>query len=365
MADYYETLGVARDASAEDIKHAYRRLARKLHPDINPDPAAAERFKEVTAAYEVLADPQRRARYDQGGGTGAAGEAFGFGDIFDAFFGGAGSGRRGPRSRSRRGEDSLLRVELDLDEVMFGTHRDLEVTTAVRCERCNGTCCEPGTKPETCPMCGGQGQVQRQVRSIFGPTISVSTCPQCQGYGTIIAHPCEQCHGQGRVRARQTVPIDIPAGVETGMRIQLPGRGEAGPGGGSHGDLYIEIHVREHESFTRDGDDLECGLEVSMADAILGKHTTIPGLDGDLEVDIPEGVQSGEVITVKERGITKLRSTRRGDVLVNVRVHTPEKLDAKSRRLVEELAKRVGSPAPQLVQERQGLFSRIRDRWTR
>ncbi|RRJ88754.1 molecular chaperone DnaJ [Gulosibacter macacae] len=361
MADHYETLGVARDASQDDIKKAYRKLARELHPDVNPSEEAAERFKEVTAAYDTIGDPQRRRQYDAGPAEGG----FGFGDIFDAFFGAAG-GSRGPRSRAQRGQDALVRIELDLGEVIFGTHRDVEVQTAVVCEDCHGTCCAPGTSPVTCSQCGGTGEVRRQVRSILGPVISTSPCSSCQGYGTVIEHPCTTCHGQGRVRARITIPVDIPSGVDSGLRLHLPGQGEAGPAGGPNGDLFLEVRVREHDVFSRDGDDLQCLLEVSMVDAVFGTSTTLPGLDGDVELEIPAGAQAGDVLTVKNRGITRLRSTQRGDLDVTLQVVTPTKLDNRQKDLLREFAQREKHPeGPKLASEKQGLFSRMRGRFGR
>lgn len=359
MADHYATLGVNRDASADEIKRAYRKLARELHPDVNPSAEASERFKDVTHAYDVLSDPGRRQQYDHGGQQGGS---FGFGDIFDTFFGQS-QAQRGPRSRAERGQDALVRIELDLDEVMFGTHRDIQVTTAVTCPDCTGSCCAPGTSPVTCSACGGIGSVQRQVRSILGMVVTSQPCQHCQGYGSVIEHPCETCRGQGRVRSDVTIPVDIPSGVDSGLRIHLPGQGEAGPGGGANGDLYLEVRVRPHEVFTRDGDDVHCVLEVSMFDAIAGLQTKIAALDGDADLEIPAGVQSGEVLSVRGRGITRLRSTQRGDLDVTIHVLTPTKLDSASRSLVDQLRERAGGPAPALARERAGLFSRIRDRF--
>lgn len=360
MSDHYETLGVERDASPEEIKKAYRKLARELHPDVNPAPEAAERFKDVTHAYDVLSDPQRRRQYE----LGDQGQGFGLGDLFETFFGQAGGGRgSGPRSRSSRGGDALVRVEVDLDEVIFGTHRDVEVRTAVRCEACEGSCCAPGTSPASCSACGGQGSVQRQVQSILGMVVTSQPCARCSGYGTVIEHPCETCHGQGRVRDEVTIPVDIPAGVESQMRMHLPGHGEAGPAGGANGDLYLEIRVRPHDAFSRDGDDLRCVLEVSMPDAILGATAKIAGLDGDVEVEVPAGVQSGEILTVRGRGVTRLRTSHRGNLDIQVQVTTPSKLDKGGRELVEQLAARMKAPEPRLARERQGMFSRFRERF--
>lgn len=364
MADHYEVLGVERDASPEEIKKAYRRLARELHPDVNPSPDAAERFKLVTHAYDVLSDPEQRRAYDMGGGQGAfSGGGFGgFGDIFETFFGAATSSR-GPRSRRERGQDALLRVEVDLDEVVFGTHRDLEVDTAVVCQTCGGGCCAPGTEPVTCDICGGSGQIQRTVRSLLGNVVTASPCGSCRGYGTIIATPCVTCGGQGRVRARRTVPVDVPAGVDTGLRLQMPGSGEAGPAGGPNGDLYLEIRVRHHDVFSRDGDDLLATLEVDMADAILGTRVTLHALDGDIEVDLQPGTQSAEVMTVKGRGITHLRGTGRGDLRIGVQVVTPTKLDRKERDLIEQFAAHHKRQAPSLARFQQGMFAKLRDRF--
>ncbi|MFG6445543.1 molecular chaperone DnaJ [Microbacterium sp. P07] len=374
MADHYEVLGVARDASTDDIKKAYRRLARQLHPDVNPGDDASEKFKLVTHAYDVLSDAEQRRRYDMGGDTGAfggGGGAAGFGgfsDIFETFFGGAGGGgggSRGPRPRSRRerGQDALVRVTLELDDVVFGVHRDLEVDTAVLCETCNGACTQPGTSEVTCDICHGSGHIQRTVRSLLGNVVTNQPCGTCQGHGTTIPYPCATCQGQGRVRARRTVSVDIPAGVETGLRLQLPGSGEVGPAGGPNGDLYLEVTVAPHETFSRDGDDLLATLEVSMPDAILGTETAITALDGSVDLEIRAGVQSGDVLTIKGRGVTPLRGTQRGDLRIGVHVVTPTRLDAKERSLIEDFAKRTKAPAPHLAEFHQGLFAKLRDRF--
>jgi molecular chaperone DnaJ len=366
VADHYEVLGVSRDATTEEIKKAYRRLARELHPDVNPGADASERFKEVTHAYDVLSDPRQRQQYDLGGrfggGAGGADGFAGFGDIFETFFGGATRGG-GPRSRRERGADALLRVEVDLDDVVFGTHRDVEVDTAVLCETCNGTCCQPGTTPVTCDICGGSGSIQRTVRSLLGNVMTSSPCSVCRGYGTVIPNPCTTCAGQGRVRARRTIPVDIPAGVETGLRLQLPGQGEVGPAGGPNGDLYLEVKVRHHETFSRSGDDLLATLEIPMADAILGTMATIKGLDGDVELEIRPGVQSTDILTIKGRGVTRLRGQGRGDLKIGIQVVTPTKLDRHERDLIEKFAARYRKQKPQLAQFQQGLFGKLRDRF--
>lgn len=365
MADHYEVLGVSRDATPDEIKKAYRRLARELHPDVNPGAEASERFKSVTHAYDVLSDAKQRQQYDLGdqGGFGGGGQGFGgFGDIFETFFGGT-QQTRGPRSRRERGQDALIRVEVGLDEVIFGTHRDIEVDTAVVCQTCNGSCCQPGTSPVTCDICHGSGSIQRTVRSLLGNVMTSSPCGTCRGYGTVIATPCVTCQGQGRVRARRTVPVDIPAGVDTGVRLQMPGSGEAGPAGGPNGDLYLEIKVKNHDVFSRNGDDLLATLAVSMTDAILGTTAKIEALDGDVEVEIKAGLQSGEILTVKDRGVSRLRGSGRGDLRVGVQVVTPTKLSTKERDLVQQFAASKKAPAPELSHFQQGLFARLRDKF--
>ena len=367
MADHYEVLGVERTATPEEIKKAYRRLAREFHPDVNPSADASDKFKSVTHAYDVLSDAKQRQEYDnpnqgfQGGGFG------GFGDIFETFFGGAAPGGGGsgaaPRSRKERGADALLRVEIDLDEVVFGTKRDLEVATAVLCDTCEGSCCAPGTRPVVCDICHGSGQIQRAVRSLLGNIMTSSPCGTCRGYGTVIPSPCPTCAGQGRVRASRKITVDIPSGVDTGLRLQLPGQGEIGPAGGDHGDLYLEIKVRHHDVFSRNGDDLLATIEVSMPDAVLGTKAKIKGLDGEIELEIKPGTQSAEILTLSGRGITKLRGQGRGDLKIGVQVITPTKLNAKEQQLLTEFASSYKAKRPALAQFQQGLFAKLRDRF--
>ncbi len=364
MADHYEVLGVDRQATPDEIKKAYRRLARELHPDVNPSPDASDRFKLVTHAYDVLSDPQQRQQYDLGPQAGFGGAGFGgFGDIFESFFGAGSGGRGGPRSRKERGQDALLRVEVDLEEVIFGTTRDIEVNTAVLCETCGGSCCAPGTSPATCDICRGSGQIQRTVRSLLGNVMTSSPCGSCRGYGTVIPTPCATCQGQGRVRDSRTISVDLPAGVDTGLRLQMPSQGEVGPAGGPSGDLYLEIKVRHHETFSRNGDDLLATLEVQMTDAILGTTVTLAGLDGDVEVDIRPGAQSAEIITIRDRGITHLRGTGRGDLKIGVQVVTPTKLSRKEEEIIRQFASSRKPQPPQLAHFQQGLFAKLRDRF--
>ena len=366
MADHYEVLGVDRAATPEEIKKAYRKLARELHPDVNPSEDAAERFKLVTHAYDVLSDPDQRERYDLGpqagfGGAGAGG--FGFGDIFDTFFGAAQGRTAGPRSRRERGQDALLRIEVDLDEVIFGTKREIEVDTAILCETCNGSCCAPGTSPVTCDICRGTGSIQRSVRSLLGNVMTSSPCGTCGGYGTVIPNPCPTCAGQGRVRAKRAVTVDVPSGVDTGMRLHLPGEGEVGPAGGANGDLYLEVKVKHHDIFSRNGDDLLATLEVQMTDAILGTTVKLAGLDGELAIDLKPGVQSADIVTVKDRGITRLRGGGRGDLKVGIQVVTPVRLNSKESQLIKEFAESRRPVPPEFATFQQGLFAKLRDRF--
>jgi molecular chaperone DnaJ len=338
MADLYETLGVSRDANSDEIKRAYRKLARELHPDINPDPKVQERFKEVTAAYDVLSDPQKRQQYDMGGSFGGGfGGGFGFNDIMDAFFG-QGSSSRGPRSRARAGQDALIRVEIDLAEACFGTEREITVESAVLCERCNGSGCQDGTSPALCGICKGRGETQQVTRSILGQVMTSRPCAACQGYGTTINNPCRECHGDGRVRAKQSIKVEIPGGVETGNRIQLAGRGEVGPGGGPAGDLYVEIIQREHEYLVRDGETLHLALSIPFTAAALGTKAKINTLDGSEEIEIKAGIQSGSKISLKNKGVTRLRSSGRGDLIVHIEVVTPTKLSREEEELLRKLA---------------------------
>ena len=367
--DYYGVLGLARGASDGDIKRAYRRLARDLHPDVNPDPGAKERFQEVSRAYQALTDPEKRRivdlggdPFDNGAGAGSPFGAAGFGglgDIMDAFFGGAAT-TRGPRSRTRAGGDALIRVELDLAETVFGTTKDITVDTAVLCTACTGAGTAPGTHATTCTTCAGRGEVQSVQRSFLGQVVSSRSCPTCAGTGQVIPEPCPQCGGDGRVRARRTIPVKIPAGVEDGMRIRLTGHGEVGPGGGPAGDLYVEISERPHPVFTRDGEDLHCRVTLPMTAAALGTTLNLKTLDGEHDLDIRPGTQSGSVLTLRAQGAPRLRATGRGNLLVHVEVATPTKLDAEQEKLLRELAALRGEDQPESNRDAQnGLFSRF------
>jgi molecular chaperone DnaJ len=384
--DPYELLGVDRDADADAVKKAYRRLARQYHPDVNPDPEAQDRFKEISRAYEILSDPQKRAAYDRGGDPfGGAGGGFGqgpgfsFTDIMDAFFGGqggAGQAGRGPRSRERRGQDALIRIEIELAEAAFGVTRELMVDTAVRCTTCGGEGAAPGSHAQPCETCHGVGEVAHVQRSFLGEIRTLRPCAACRGFGTIIPDPCRECSGDGRVRARRTLTVKIPAGVDTGTRVQLSGEGEVGPGGGPAGDLYVEIHVAQHEAFTRNGGDLHCTVTLPMTAAALGTVLTLPTLEADVvgdeepttevetsfDLDVRPGTQSGSEQVLRGRGVPGLRGGR-GDLIVTVIVETPTRLDPRQEELLRELAaiREEEKPSGQVHPSSRSVFGRLRD----
>lgn len=367
MADHYQTLGVSKSASADEIKKAYRKLARELHPDVNPDPLTQEKFKEVTEAYDILSDSQKRQQYDMGGsnfGGGGFGGGFGggggFGDIMDAFFGGGGS--RGPRPRTRAGQDSLIRIQVDLNEACFGTEREITVESAVVCPKCTGTGCQDSDMPQTCLTCRGRGETQQVVRSVIGQVMTSRPCNACQGYGSVIKNPCRECAGEGRVRSRQTIDVKIPAGVETGNRIQMTGRGEVGAGGGPSGDLYVEIVEERHEYLVRDGDTLHMSLEISMIAAALGTTVTVESLDGPVDVAVKPGTQSGTPVVIKGKGMTRLRRGDRGDLIVHVDVLTPTKLSKEEESILRSFASARGEKATLATVKSQdgSVFSKLK-----
>ena len=362
-ADYYEALGVARDASSDDIKKAFRRLARELHPDANPDsPEAEAKFKEVALAYEVLSNPERRERYDRFGpeGVGAtAGDANfgGLGDLFDAFFGGGfGGGSRGP-SGPPRGSDLEVVVDLDLEEAVFGAQAPISVRTAVTCDVCDGVGAAEGTRPVTCYECNGSGQVRRVRQSILGQMVTAGPCTVCGGMGEVIAAPCERCRGEGRLIEERTYQVDVPAGVDNGSTLRLTGRGAVGPRRGAAGDLYVHVRVRAHDRFVRDGLDLVCDLPIAFTQAALGAHLTIDTLDGTEDLVLPAGTQTGRVFKLRGRGVPHLGGRARGDVLVRVSVETPTRLSREEEDLLRQLAEERGED---VAPAETGLFSKIR-----
>jgi molecular chaperone DnaJ len=385
MNDYYEILGVSRDATPEQIKKAYRQLAMKLHPDVASEPDAADRFKKVAEAYEVLQDPKKRDLYDRGGdplgggmggfngagGFGGGAGGFDFTNLVDAMFGQQST--RGPRSRVRRGQDALVRLQLELAEAAFGTTKPLQVDTAVLCPRCSGSGANEGSQPVTCSTCRGQGEVTHVQRSFIGDIRTTQPCPTCRGYGTVIPDPCVECSGDGRIRSSRTINVKIPAGVSTGNRIHLASHGEVGPGGGPAGDLYVELAVAPHETFRRDGDDLEVVVRIPMTAAALGTEVAVATLEADVEdsdvadrsvqVTVPAGTQSGTRVALEGRGVPRLRSSGRGQLGVTLLVQTPTRLDDEQRDLLRQLAELREETGPEgTVQKHgRGVFGRLRD----
>ncbi|GAA3694662.1 molecular chaperone DnaJ [Microlunatus aurantiacus] len=382
--NYYEILGVPREASPEQIKKAYRQLAMKLHPDVATEADAGERFKKVAEAYEVLGDAKKRDLYDRGGdplgggmgggfngGFAGANGGFDFTNLVDAMFGQQTA--RGPRSRTRRGQDALVRLELELAEAAFGTTKPLRVDTAMLCPRCSGSGAQEGSKPVTCATCHGQGEVTHVQRSFIGDIRTTSPCPTCRGYGTVIPNPCVECSGDGRVRSNRTINVKIPAGVSTGNRIHLAAHGEVGPGGGPAGDLYVELEVAPHEVFQRDGDNLEMVLRIPMTAAALGTEIRVQTLEADLEdaddedkvttITVQPGTQSGTRVALDGRGVPRLRSHGRGQMGVTLMVQTPTKLDKEQRELLRQLSelREETSVEGSVQKHNQGFFGRLRD----
>jgi molecular chaperone DnaJ len=342
--DYYEILGVEKGVDAAELKKAYRRVAMKFHPDRNPDdPSAEEKFKEANEAYEVLSDENKRAAYDRfghagvdgqsgmgGGGGGFGGGSFSdiFGDVFGDIFGGGRGGRGGPA----RGSDLRYNLELNLEDAVKGTSVQIKVPTLVSCKTCDGSGAKAGSKPVTCTTCGGHGQVRMQ-QGFFSVQ---QTCPSCRGRGTIIADPCRSCNGQGRVEETKTLQVKVPAGVDTGDRIRLSGEGEAGDAGGPPGDLYVQVHVREHNIFKRDGADLYCEVPIDFVDAALGGELEVPTLDGRVKLKVPAETQTGKLFKLRGKGVTPVRGGGVGDLLCRVVVETPVNLTSKQKELLRE-----------------------------
>lgn len=385
--DYYAILGVSRDADADALKKAYRKKAMKVHPDVAQTDDAAEQFKELNEAYEVLKDPQKRAVFDRGGdpmGPGGMGGGFGgmggfgnmggaggfdFTDLIGSMFGQATS--RGPRSRVRKGQDALVGLTLTLAEAAFGVTKPLTVDTAVLCSRCSGSGSAEGNDPVTCRTCQGAGEISHVQRSFLGDIRTSQPCQACRGYGTVIPDPCPECSGEGRVRSTRTINVKVPAGVDTGNRIHLASQGEVGAGGGAAGDLYIELRVLPHQDFTRKGADLETVVRVPMVAAALGTRLKVSTLDAEkddatpeesvTEVEVPAGTQPGTRIVVKGLGVPKLRSNQRGDLGVTFLVQTPTRLDHEQRELLQQLAELRGENEGSLGHKEKGFFGKLRD----
>ncbi len=367
-SEYYDLLGVRPDATDDEIKRAYRRLARQLHPDsTGGDPEAEARFKQVVRAYEVLRDPERRARYDRFGPDGVDGPVpgadpfggSGLGDLFDAFFGMAGGGRAGGHGRGgpARGADAEVVLELTFREAVFGTHRDLTVQEHVACATCAGSGARPGTHPIRCPDCGGSGELRRLRQSILGQVVTAVPCPRCQGMGEAVPSPCADCGGEGRRVQAVELSVDVPAGVDHGATLRLSGRGPAGPRGGPPGDLYVHLSVESDDRFARRGDDLHAELHVTMTQAALGAVVSVGTLDGEEQITVAAGTQTGAVVRLRGRGVAHVRGRGRGDLLVRLVVDTPTGLDRAQQDLLRQLAEARGEAVGSAP---EGIVARLR-----
>jgi len=363
--DYYEVLECSRTASQEDIKQAFRRLARKFHPDANPDRADAEaRFKEVAEAYEVLSDSEKRRQYDSFGHAGADGQGFGgfggfqdlggLGDIFDMFFGSSQRQRRGPE----RGADLRVDVEISLREAALGLERDIRVPRQETCSTCGGNGSAPGHKPEVCNACGGSGQVQMAQSTPFGRILHTRTCERCRGAGRVIEKACPTCHGSGHLKKTRTMHVKVPAGVDNGSRLRLAGEGEVGAHNGPPGDLYVYIHVKPHRVFKREGNDIICEMAISFPQAAMGDEIEVPTLESQIKIKIPEGTQPETIFRLKGKGIPDVNGFGRGDQLVRVQVVTPTKLTDRQKELLREFASLGGD---KVQGNEKGFFERVKD----
>jgi len=368
--DFYEVLGVARTATPDELKKAYRRLAMEYHPDRNQAEAAAEQFKEINRAYEVLSNPETRARFDRFGHAGVDGasggpggfEGFqnfeGFGDIFDAFFGGAARGgrrRRGPA----RGADLRYNLRISFEEAVFGAEKEIEYPRGERCDRCSGRGSEPGTDLVVCPECEGAGEIRRSQQSVFGQFVNVSACGRCQGEGRVVESPCTKCRGAGRERQARHISVRIPAGVDDGAQIRLTGEGEAGPRGGEYGNLYVVLDVEAHAEFERYEDHILYELPLNVAQASLGARLKVPTIDGDMDLEVPAGTQTDDEFVLRGKGVPHLRGGGRGDMRIRATVVIPETLTDDQRELLEKLAATMGTPV--LPRKEKGFFERIKD----
>jgi len=362
--DYYEVLGVGKQASPDELKRAFRKIAMDSHPDRNPDDAVAHaRFKEASEAYTVLSDPDRRRSYDMFGhaAVGAGGPAVDFSDmpfadIFDTFFGGGFSGR-GRRERSNRGDDLRFDLTITFEESFTGVEKQVEVSRLATCERCAGSGAEPGTGQDTCPGCGGSGQIRRAAQSFFGQVVTTATCPTCGGAGRILRDPCHQCRGQGRLQNSARLAVKIPAGVDTGSQIRISGEGEAGLRGGPPGDLYVVLRVKAHPELARHEQDIVFELRVNMVQAALGDRIEIPTLEGRVEIAIPAGTQNGQSFRLHGRGMPDVRGGRRGDQYVVVQVVIPKDLNPEQKALLRKVGGLTGKPE----KVSRGFFDKLRD----
>ena len=365
--DYYEVLGISKSASKDEIKKAYRKLSKKYHPDINKEPDADEKFKEVKEAYEVLSDDQKRSHYDQFGhtdpnqGFGGGGEYGGFGgfeDIFSTFFGGGGGGRRRDPNAPRQGADLQYTMTLEFEDAVFGKETEIEIPREETCETCNGSGAKKGTKPETCSKCKGTGQLNVEQNTPFGKIVNRRVCEQCSGTGKEIKHKCSTCGGAGKVRKRHKISVKIPAGIDDGQQLRVTGQGEPGVNGGPSGDLYVVFHIRSHEFFERDGDDVYCEMPITFVQAALGDDIEVPTLHGKVKLKVPAGTQTGTKFRLRGKGIPNVRGRGTGDQHIIVKVVTPTKLTEKQKQLLQEFAEISGS-VPNNEQE-EGFFDKVK-----
>ena len=369
--DYYEVLGVARTASDDDIKKAYRRLALQYHPDRNSAPEATERFKEATEAYQVLSDAEKRSMYDRYGHSafdrGGAGVGVDFSnfvglsieDLFESFFGTGGA--RGARQRVQRGQDLRYDLHLTLEEAVFGTSKEITLTKNTPCGRCEGNGMEPGSQPTKCTRCDGSGEIRRVQQSIFGQFVNVTLCDRCNGEGQIIANPCTECQGRGVVRARATVAVDVPQGADEGIQLRLNGQGEPAPRGGVPGHLYVVLHVQPHRFFKRQGNDLLLEVPINISQAALGDEFNIPTLDNkEIQLKVPAGTQSGRIIRIRGEGVPFLREHGRGDLQVHVKVRTPTDLSDEQKKLIRQLSATFGKTT-NTPTENKSFFDKVKD----
>jgi molecular chaperone DnaJ len=369
--DYYEVLGVDKNASKDEIKRAYRKLAMQYHPDRNKSPDAEEKFKEISEAYGVLSDDTKRAQYDRFGHAGIDWRysredifrdlGFGFGgfdSIFDMFFGGR---RRRYKPGPRRGSDLRFDLEITLEQAARGLKTNIKLPRTETCPICHGSRAEPGTAPMQCPTCNGSGQVGYTKRTPFGQFTSVTTCNRCRGEGKIIDKPCQECRGRGTIQRTRKISVKIPPGVDTGSRVRISGEGEAGERGGPPGDLYVVIHVKPHEIFVRENDDILCEVPISFSQASLGDEIEVPTLDGKAKIKIPAGTQTGTIFRLRGKGMPNLQGYGKGDQHVRVVVVTPTKLSEKQRELLEELAKYDRKGISKVNLQKRGFFEKIKD----
>ena len=367
--DHYVTLGVGRDASPEEIKKAYRQLARKYHPDVSSEPAAEERFKEVNAAYEVLSDSDKRAMYDRYGSDGPPGlggfDYSGARDPFDIFaevfgnLGGFGGFGRSGRSGPRRGNDVRTSLNIPFEEAAFGVDREVEVRRQEVCPVCSGSGAEPGTSPETCTECGGSGQTRQVQHTLLGSFVNITTCPRCNGKRTVVRTPCHECHGSGRTYANRRIQVSIPAGVDDNMTIRVSGQGEPGELNGPNGNLYITLNVKPHAYFKRRDTDVILELKISVAQAALGDTVTVPTLDGDRQITVPAGTQAGAVFRLRGLGIPQLRRNGRGDELIVTQVAIPKRLTEEQKELFQQLGATLGTEV--VIEDKQSFVDRVRE----